>query len=94
MEEWPGTEAFQFPYVPGTYPMQQHYIQKYIKRTAGLPEVPVHLGVQIRLLFKFLAQEGPTLSHQDTGTKEHLGTEFFWFWSASQSRPCTTALHS
>ena len=37
------------------------------------------------LLLKFLAQEGPTQSHQDTGTKEQPGTGSFWFLSAPQS---------
>jgi hypothetical protein len=37
------------------------------------------------LLLKFLAQEGPSQSHQDTGTKEQPGTGSFQFPSAPRS---------
>jgi hypothetical protein len=58
--------------------------------------VQTHLWAQVRpqLLLKFLAQEGPTQNHQDTGTKKQLGTGSFWFSFAPLSWPCATALHN
>ena len=54
-----------------------------------------HLWVKVRspLLLKVLAQEGPAWGHQDTGTKERLGTGSFQFLSVSWSWPCATAHH-
>ena len=46
------------------------------------------------LLLKFLAQEGPIHSHQDTGTEEQPGAGTLWFQSASWSWPCATALYT
>jgi hypothetical protein len=42
--------------------------------------MPTHLQAEVRppLLFKFLAQEGSSQNHQDTVTKEQLGTGSFW----------------
>jgi hypothetical protein len=42
--------------------------------------MPTYLEAQVRLplLFKFLAQERPTHSHQDTRTKDKLVTGSFW----------------
>jgi hypothetical protein len=57
--------------------------------------MPRHLWAQVwpPLLYKFLAQEGPSQSHQDTGTKNQLGTESFWSLSVPQSWPCITVVH-
>jgi hypothetical protein len=58
--------------------------------------VLTHLWAQVRppLLLKFLAQEVPAQSHQDTGMKEQPGTESFLFPSAPQSLPCATDVHT
>ena len=75
-EEQSGTGAFQFPSALGADLVPQSYLHKYHQERAGLPGTLTHLRTQVRppLLFKFLAQEGPTQSHQDTGTKEQQGT--------------------
>ena len=95
-KEQPETGVFWFPSPPRGDPLLQTYIHKYCRERAGLPGVPTHLWAQLRpsLLFKFLVEEGPSQSHQDTGTKDQLGTGSFWFVSAPQSWPCTTALHT
>ena len=61
-----------------------------------LTKVPTHLWAQVRstFLFKFLAQEEPALSHQDTGTNEQVGTGSIQFLSSPWSWPCATALHA
>jgi hypothetical protein len=61
-----------------------------------LAGVPTHFQAQVRptLLFKFLDHEGPSQSHQDTGTKDQLGTGSFWSLSPPQSWPCNTPLHT
>ena len=55
-----------------------------------------HLWTQVRppFLFKLLAQEGPAKRHQETGTKEQLGSRTFCFPSAPQNWPWATALHT
>jgi hypothetical protein len=45
------------------------------------------------LLFKFLAQEGPSKNHQDTWTIDYLGTGSFWLLSVPQSWPCSPYLN-
>ena len=45
-------------------------------------------------MLKFLDQEGPAHSHQDTGIKEQPGTGFFQFPSAPWSSSCDTALYT
>ena len=71
-------------------------IPKSGQERAGLPRVLTNLRAQVRppLLLKLLAQEGPTQSHQDMGTKEQPGTESFQFPSAPWSWSCATALHT
>ena len=73
--------------VPRADPVPQSYIHKYLQERAEVPGLPTHLQAQVRspLLFKSLAQEAPSQSHQDTGTKDHLGTGSFWSLSAPQS---------
>jgi hypothetical protein len=63
---------------------------------AGLPGVLTYMWAQVRpsLLLKFLAQEGPTESHQDTGTKEQLGIGYFQFLSVPQNWACAIALYT
>ena len=75
----PGTGVFWSPSVSRADPVPQNYIHKYCQGKSGLPGVPTHLRARVRppLLFKFLAQEGPSQSHQDTGTKDQLGTGSF-----------------
>ena len=80
--EWlRGTGFFRFPSVPRAVPGPQSYINKKCHARAGLQVVPTNLKAQVRPPhhFKFLAQEGPTQSHQDTGTKEQLGPGDFCF---------------
>ena len=76
----------------GADPVPQLSIPKSHQERAGLPGVLTHLWAQVRppLLLKFLAQEGPTQSHQDTGTKEQPGTGSFWFLSAPWIWTCST----
>jgi hypothetical protein len=74
---------------PGADPVPQRSIsQKHWKRI-DLPEMQTYLWAQVRtlLLLKFLAQERPTQSHQDTVTKEQLGTGSFRFSSAPRTNP-------
>ena len=72
--------------MPRAEPEPQSCIHKYCQERAGLPGMPIYLRGQVRppLLFKFLAQEGPSQSHQDTGTKDQPGTGSFWFLSVPQ----------
>jgi hypothetical protein len=83
----PGSGVSRSPSAPRTDPVPQSYVHKYHQEGAGLPGVPTYLQAQVRppLLFKLLAQEGPSQSHQGIGTKDHLGTESFWSLSAAQS---------
>ena len=69
-ERLPGTGFFRSPSVPRVDPVPQSYIHKYHQERAGLPGVPTNLQVHVRppLFFKFLAQEGPSQSYQDTGS--------------------------
>jgi hypothetical protein len=45
---------------------------KYLQERDGLPGILTHWGAQVRspLLLKFLAQDEPAHSHQNTGTKK------------------------
>jgi hypothetical protein len=65
-------------------PIPQSYIPKYFQKRSGLLRVPILLRAQVRqpLLLKILAQEGPSQSHQDTGTKDQLETGSFCSLSA------------
>jgi hypothetical protein len=68
--------------VPGADPVSELSIHR-----AGLPRGLTHLRAHMRppLLIKFLVQEGPTQSHQGTGTKERTRKGSFRvlssFWS-------------
>jgi hypothetical protein len=66
-----GTGVFQSLSSPRDDPLPQNYIHKYCQERGDLPGVPACLQAQVRppLLFKFLAQEGPSQSNQDTETK-------------------------
>ena len=77
----------KFQSVPRADPILQLFLPKYRQERAGLPGVLTHLRAQVRLplLLKFLAQDGPARSHQDTGTKEEVGTRSFQFPSMPQS---------
>ena len=70
-----GTGAFLFPSLPVENPLPQGS-----REGGSLPGMPTYLRTQVRppLLFKFLTQEGLSQSHQDTGTKDQLGTRSFW----------------
>jgi hypothetical protein len=87
---------FQFLSASGAYPVPQLSIPKSHQEITGLPGVLTHLRAQVRhwLLLKFLAEEGPAQSPQDTGTKEQPGTVFFQFPSVPWSWPCAIALHT
>jgi hypothetical protein len=71
-------QVFQSPTVPRTDPVPQR-IHKYHQERADLPGLLPHLGAQVRppFLFIFLAQEGTLQNHQNTGTKDQLGTGSF-----------------
>jgi hypothetical protein len=64
--------TFQFPSAPGADPVPQLSIPKSHMKRVGFPGVLTHLRAQVRppLLLKFLAQEGPAQSHEDTETTE------------------------
>ena len=53
------------------------------------PRALTYLRAQVRppLLLKYLVQVGPAQNHQDTGTKEHLGTGSFLFLSVLGADP-------
>ena len=76
-EEQPGMGSFWFPSAPGADPVPQLFISRSHQECAGLPRVITHQRAQVRpqLVLKFLAQKGPTQSHQDTSTNEHPGQD-------------------
>ena len=76
--------------------MPPHSIPKSCQEKAGLPGVLTHLWTQVRptVLLKFLVQEGPTQSQQDTGTIEKWRTGSFWFLSALTSWTCVTVFYT
>ena len=64
-------------FMPGVDPVPQVSIIKFYWEGTGLSRVLTHLIAQVRtpLLFKFLAQGGPTQIHQDPGNKKKPGTD-------------------
>ena len=76
--------------------MPQSNTHKYSQETAGFPGLLTPLWAQERslLLLKFLTLEGPSQSHQVTGTNNQLGIGSFFFLSLPQSWHCTTELHT
>jgi hypothetical protein len=75
-------------------PVPQLFIPKSNQERTGLPRVVKHLKAQGRpsLLFKFLAQEGPTQSHQVTG-RNSWGKDPSSFSVCPGAEPAT-ALHT
>ena len=69
--------------------MPQLSIPRSHKERAGFPGVLTHLRAQVRspLLLKFLTQEGPTQSPQDTGTEGWPRMGSFWIPSVPRADP-------
>lgn len=67
-----GQEPPRFPSAPGTNPLPQGSIHKKQQKRASLPGMQTSLWMQVRppQLFKFLAQDGLSQNHKDTGTKD------------------------
>jgi hypothetical protein len=65
------------------------------RKNTVLPGAQRSLWAQVRPahFFKFLEQAGHSQSHQDTRTKDQIGTGSFWLLSAPQSWTCATVLH-